>query len=305
MMLYHETHQSKLRVLPCINAVLQGPFFSDQDLTDLAASIYKVDPIIPSDDQGLIDLASPFSKTDPTLDDPILPSSASLFNDDDDDDDDDDEDDMDFSYIISLGGPFSLKVLKAALVFWGLHIVPMEPAIDLENAFVCHSQGQWVCVRRVGGEWYSFDGAHDVPERLPRSGLAAHFNHLLGDGWGVFAVRGDLPDECPVSSSRYGKWVPPEDAQGAKKSPVEIMHAEEEDLKAAIAASLRDFKLGVIGEPTEAEQKSIMHAEEEVLKAAIASNPTKAEEESIEPAEAGDDSEKARGGDDGLGGSEG
>ncbi|KAK1311810.1 hypothetical protein QJS10_CPA07g00055 [Acorus calamus] len=271
MMLYHETHQSKLRLLHCINAVLQGPFFSDQDLTDLASSIYKIDPTLPSSDQDLVDSI---------LDDPILPSSASLFN--DYDDDDDDEDDMDFSYIISLGGPFSLKVLKAALEFWGLQTVPMEPEIGLENAFVCHSQDLWVCLRRVGGEWYSFDGANDVPERLPKHALSAYFDGLRGhDGWDVFAVRGDLPDECPVSSSRYGKWVPPEDAQGAKKSPVEIMHAEEEDMKAAIAASLRDFKLGVVGEPTNAE------------------------EESIEPAEAGDESEKARGGNVGLGGSEG
>ncbi|KAK1311808.1 hypothetical protein QJS10_CPA07g00057 [Acorus calamus] len=272
MMLYHETHQSKLRVLHCINAVLQGPFFSDQDL---------------------IDLASSFSKTDPTL-----PSF---------------DDDIDFSHIISLGGSFSLKVLKAALEVWGLQIVPVEPKLDLENAFVCHSQGHWVCVRRVGGEWYNFNGAHDVPERLSRPGLGEHFNALLDDGWSVYAVRGNLPSECPDSSNRYGKWVPPEDARGAAKSLEEMSFSfvsssperfgsrgYEEDLKAAMAASLRDSEHGV------AEQKSIMNVEEEVLKAAIAASLRDLEHGVVgEPAEVGDESEKAPEGDDGLGGSEG
>ncbi|KAK1311817.1 hypothetical protein QJS10_CPA07g00058 [Acorus calamus] len=277
MMLYHETHQSKLRVLHCINAVLQGPFFSDQDLIDLASSLSKIDPTLPSFD-----------------------------------------DDIDFTHIISLGGPFSLKVLKAALEVWGLQIVPMEPALDLENAFVCHSLGQWVCVRRVGGEWYSFDGARDVPERLPGPSLAVHLIDLLNDSWTVYAVRGDPPSECPDSSNRYGKWVPPEDAQGAKKSPEEMSSSPErfgsrgyeEDLIAAISASLWDLK------PAEAMQKSIMNVEEELLKAMLASSswdlglgvfgePTEGEKKSIEPTIAGDESEKARDGDDGLGGSEG
>ncbi|KAK1298393.1 hypothetical protein QJS10_CPB14g01711 [Acorus calamus] len=277
MMLYHETHQSKLRVVHCINAVLQGPFFSDQDL---------------------IDLASSFSKTDPTL-----PSF---------------DDDFDFSHVISLGGPFSLKVLKAALEVWGLQIVPMELALDLENAFVCHSLGQWVCVRRVGGEWYSFDGAGDVPERLPGPGLAVRLIDLLNDSWTVYAVRGDPPSECPDSSNRYGKWVLPEDAREAKKSLEEMSSSPErfgsggyeEDLKAAMDASLWDLK------PAEGEQKSIMNVEEELLIAMLTSSswdlgfgefgePTEVEEKSNEPAEAGDESEKARDGDDGLGGSEG
>ncbi|KAK1311816.1 hypothetical protein QJS10_CPA07g00059 [Acorus calamus] len=255
MMLYHETHQSKLQVLHCINAVLQGPFFSDQDLTDLASSLSKIDPTLPSFD-----------------------------------------DDID--------GSFSLKVLEAALEIWGLRIVPMEPEVDPEKAFVCHSQDRWVCLRILDEEWYSFDGAHDVPERLPRPGIGDHFNALLDDGWRIYAVRGDLPSECPDSSNKYGKWVPPEYARGAMKSPEEVfMQKEDEDWKAAITASL-------------AEQKSIMNAEEEDLKAAIDASlrdwehgvvgePAEAEETSIEPAERGTESEKARGGDDGLGGSEG
>ncbi|KAK1298392.1 hypothetical protein QJS10_CPB14g01710 [Acorus calamus] len=228
MMLYHETHQSKLQVLHCINAVLQGPFFSDQDLTDLASSFSKTDPTLPSDD-----------------------------------------DDTD--------GSFSLKVLEAALDVWGLRIVPMEPELDPEKAFVCHSQDRWVCLRILDEEWYSFDGAQDVPERLPRPGIGDHFNALLDDGWRVYAVRGDLPSECPDSSSKYGL----QDSEHGKAKKKAIMNAEEEDLKAAIAASLRDLELGVVGEPAKAEEKS------------------------IEPAEGGTESEKARGGDDGLGGSEG
>ncbi|KAK1299074.1 hypothetical protein QJS10_CPB14g01715 [Acorus calamus] len=222
MMLYHETHQSKLRAVHCVNTVLQGPFFFDHELTDLASYLYN-----------------------------------KVYY-----DDDDDVFDIDVSHIVSLGGHFCLQVVRAALEVWNLHVIPIEDderaKIDpgLENAFICHGQNNWVCARRVGGEWYSFDGARDVPERLSKHDLSAYFDALRDDGWGVFAVRGDLPDECPVSSSRYGKWVLPEDARGAKKSgsfgsrgyeaslsssQVALLLDEEEDLNAAIAASLEDW----------------------------------------------------------------
>ncbi|KAK1264739.1 hypothetical protein QJS04_geneDACA011422 [Acorus gramineus] len=223
MMLYHETHQSKLRAVHCVNAVLQGPFFFDHELTDLASY--------------------------------LMVSS----------DEDDDVFDVDVSHIVSLGGHFCLQVVRAALEVWNLHVIPIEDderaKIDpgLENAFICHRHNKWVCARRVGGEWYSFDGTRDVPERLPKHALSAYFDALRDDGWGVFAVRGDLPDECPVSLSLYGKWVLPEDARGAKKSRifgsrgyeasssssrVALLLDEEEDLKAAIAASLRGLEMG-------------------------------------------------------------
>ncbi|KAK1311811.1 hypothetical protein QJS10_CPA07g00054 [Acorus calamus] len=222
MMLYHETQQSKLRAVHCVNTVLQGPFFLDHELTDLASYLYNM---VSSDE-------------------------------------DDDVFYIDVSHIVSLGGHFSLQVVHAALEVWNLHVIPIEDderaKIDpgLENAFICHRQNKWVCARRVGGEWYSFDGARDVPERLPKHAISAYFDSLRDDGWGVFAVRGDLPDECPASSSRYGKWVLPEDARGAKKSgsfgsrgyeaslsssQVALRLDEEEDLNAAIAASLEDW----------------------------------------------------------------
>lgn len=38
-MLYHEVQESKLCALHCVNAVLQGPFFSELDLAALASDL--------------------------------------------------------------------------------------------------------------------------------------------------------------------------------------------------------------------------------------------------------------------------
>lgn len=169
-----------------------------------------------------------------------------------------------------------LQVLEKALEVWDLQVIPLncpvaEPAqIDpeLENAFICHLHDHWFCIRKVNGEWYNFDSLYAAPEHLSKFYLSAYLDSLKSFGWSIFIVRGNFPKECPMSSESsygYGQWLSPEDAERITKScntrddpkrmkltpqntnpfiPTNeadrIAEMEEEELKAAIAASLLD-----------------------------------------------------------------
>ncbi|CAI9766234.1 unnamed protein product [Fraxinus pennsylvanica] len=140
------------------------------------------------------------------------------------------------SHNVSLDGDFSIQVLQKAL----------EVTLD---------------VQKVSGEWYNFDSLYAAPEHLSKFYLSAYLDSLKGFGWSIFLVRGNFPKECPMTSSEasngYGQWLSPEDAERITKScnsasnpgagrmqqlsdPRVQYSDEDEDLKAAIAASLMD-----------------------------------------------------------------
>ncbi|KAL6954328.1 hypothetical protein U1Q18_013473 [Sarracenia purpurea var. burkii] len=237
-MLYHEVQESKLCAVHCVNTVLQGPFFSEFDLAALASDLDR------KERQMMLEGGQGFVSEE--------------------------------SHNVSLDGDFSIQVLEKALEVWDLQVIPLnspvaEPAqIDpeLENAFICHLQDHWFCIRKVNGEWYNFDSLYAAPEHLSKFYLSAYLDTLKGFGWSIFLVRGNFPKECPITSSEtsngYGQWLLPEDAERITKScnsvprpphrtdpnrqisdlnqqnPETLLDVEDEDLKAAIAASLMD-----------------------------------------------------------------
>lgn len=236
-LLYHEVQESKLCAVHCVNTVLQGPFFSEFDLAALASDLDRKERQMML--QGF---------------------------------------DSEESHNVSMDGDFSIQVLQKALEVWDLQVIPLdcpvaEPAqIDpeFENAFICHLQDHWFCIRKVNGEWYNFDSLYAAPEHLSKFYLSAYLDSLKGFGWSIFLVRGNFPRECPISSSEdsngFGQWLSPQDAEkitkscNARDAPHRInmsqqqlsnqfqatgeaemlSDSEDEDLKAAIAASLLD-----------------------------------------------------------------
>ncbi|XP_050214344.1 ataxin-3 homolog [Mercurialis annua] len=234
-MLYHEVQEAKLCAVHCVNTVLQGPFFSEFDLAALASDLDC------KERQMMMQTSLGNTSAGDFL-------SAESHN-------------------VSLGGDFSIQVLEKALDVWDLQVIPLnspvaEPAQidpDQENAFICHLHDHWFCIRKVNGEWYNFDSLYAAPEHLSKFYLAAYLDSLKSSGWSIFLVRGNFPKESLITSSEassgYGQWLSPEDAQRITKScsqksnptrqlsdPAEDVLAafEDEDLKAAIAASLMD-----------------------------------------------------------------
>ncbi|GLT52684.1 hypothetical protein SLA2020_260080 [Shorea laevis] len=244
-MLYHEVQESKLCAVHCVNTVLQGPFFSEFDLAALASDLDC------KERQMMLQGGA---------------SSGDFLSEE--------------SHNVSLDGDFSIQVLQKALEVWDLQVIPLdcpvaEPAqIDpeLENAFICHLHNHWFCIRKVNGEWYNFDSLYAAPQHLSKFYLSACLDTLKGSGWSIFLVRGNFPKECSLPSSEapngYGQWLSPEDAERITKScnstrtapprnsvtqqqpnqsPLlddvdmqTLSEMEDEDLKAAIAASLME-----------------------------------------------------------------
>ncbi|KAJ9694886.1 hypothetical protein PVL29_010386 [Vitis rotundifolia] len=259
-MLYHEVQESKLCAVHCVNTVLQGPFFTEIDLAALASDLDR-------EERMMFQAGAP---------------SAEFLSED--------------SHNVSMDGDFSIQVLQKALEVWDLQVIPLdcpvaEPAqIDpeLENAFICNLQNHWFCIRKVGGEWYNFDSLIAAPEHLSKFYLSAYLDTLKSSNWSIFLVRGNFPKECPISSfeasNGYGQWLTPEDAERITKScnsterPTEISNQnqqhseplipleeapehEDEDLKAAIAASLMDHPAMANAEadtPSQNENKNII-----------------------------------------------
>ncbi|KAJ8648271.1 ataxin-3 [Cinnamomum micranthum f. kanehirae] len=245
-MLYHEVQESKLCAVHCVNTVLQGPFFSEFDLAALASDLDR-------------------KERQMMLEGVRVPDDLLRFASEE-------------SHNVSMDGDFSIQVLEKALEVWDLQVIPLdcpvaEPAqVDpqLENAFICHLQDHWFCIRKVDGEWYNFDSLYAAPEHLSKFYLSAYLDTLKGFGWSIFLVRGNFPKECPLSSSEasngFGQWLSPEDAQRITKScnatsqatphrtntsqPSDhlqftdgldgLSEMEDKDLTAAIAASLMD-----------------------------------------------------------------
>ncbi|KAF7142690.1 hypothetical protein RHSIM_Rhsim05G0204700 [Rhododendron simsii] len=269
-MLYHEVQESKLCAVHCVNTVLQGPFFSEFDLAALASDLdcrERQMMLEGGSGAGLV----PEESHNVSLDGdfsiqvlfPLLTTYALRFL---------------FPLLTRVIQKFWLQVLEKALEVWDLQVIPLnspvaEPAqIDPElgNAFICHLQDHWFCIRKVNGEWYNFDSLYAAPEHLSKFYLSAYLDTLKGFGWSIFLVRGNFPKECPITSSDasngYGQWLLPEDAERITKScnsgqrPTHgtrqnreisdpssqfgeaemLLEAEDEDLKAAIAASLMD-----------------------------------------------------------------
>lgn len=178
-----------------------------------------------------------------------------------------------------------MQVLQKALEVWDLQVIPLDSPVaehaqidpELENAFICHLQDHWFCIRKVNGEWYNFDSLYAAPEHLSKFYLSAYLDSLKGFGWSIFLVRGNFPKDCPMTSSEasngYGQWLTPEDAERITKSCNSagrtgsrtgerqqqqlsgmefqyrdqelLLDEEDEDLKAAIAASLMDSSSAV------------------------------------------------------------
>ncbi|KAK3031369.1 hypothetical protein RJ639_036077 [Escallonia herrerae] len=245
-MLYHEVQESKLCAVHCVNTVLQGPFFSEFDLAALASDLDQTESQMMLEGTGGGDFVTGESHN------------------------------------VSMDGDFSIQVLEKALEVWDLQVIPLncpvaEPAQvdpELENAFICHLQDHWFCIRKVNGEWYNFDSLYAAPEHLSKFYLSAYLDTLKGFGWSIFLVRGNFPKECPMTSSEasngYGQWLLPEDAERIIKSCNSVQRqphrtvqgrlpsdpflqphrtfsdAEDEDLKAAIAASLLDSSPAIV-----------------------------------------------------------
>ncbi|CAF2267647.1 unnamed protein product [Brassica rapa subsp. trilocularis] len=262
-MLYHEVQEANLCAVHCVNTVLQGPFFSEFDLAAVASDLDEKERQVMLEGAAAADFFSEESH------------NVSLGG------------DFSIQVLQKALEVWDLQVIPLNCP----DAEPAQIDPELENAFICHLHDHWFCIRKVSGEWYNFDSLLAAPQHLSKFYLSAFLDSLKGSGWSIFIVKGSFPQECPMSSSSeasngFGQWLCPEDAERILKEtsstqssssssavnnrssdnvdqqrPYQALSREEvrtfsemedDDLKAAIAASLLDASaaganLGAVG----------------------------------------------------------
>ncbi|KAJ3008712.1 UNVERIFIED_CONTAM: Ataxin-3 [Siphonaria sp. JEL0065] len=217
---FWEKQEGQLCAQHALNAVLQGPYFSAVDLSQIARDL---------DAQELEALADG-ATTPPT------PNTRSKFESQNYDD----------------SGFFSLQVLEKALAVWNLTLTQLtspnlksakeDPAS--QNAYILNLNEHWLTLRRFGGSrnrWYNLDSTLDGPKYISEFYLQALLAELGAQGYSIFVVGGDLMS-CDADSYSLSCPVPPPSATPSNSSK------GKEESKGVQAFSGRGYSLG--GEPS-------------------------------------------------------
>lgn len=157
----------------CLNATLQGPYFSAVDLSELAQRL---------DDDERLQMA------ENGIDSPeyrrfIEQPSGNM-------------DDT---------GYFSVQVISRALSLWALELIPLHSSDTLAQqcrqdptqvmAYIFHMENHWFCIRRFVDIWFNLNSLLNKPKYMSSLYLTEYLKQMEQDGYMIFIVSGMLP-EC-------------------------------------------------------------------------------------------------------------
>ncbi|XP_060068444.1 ataxin-3-like [Ylistrum balloti] len=171
--IFHEQQEGSLCAQHCLNALLQGQYFSPVDLADLAKQLDE------SEREQMAIAGEQSEEYKKFLKEP----SSNL-------------DDSGF---------FSIQVIDRALSVWGLGLIlynsPDPIAIAArsnpvaEKAYICNFRGHWLTIRKIGNQWFNLNSLLTGPELISNTYLSLFLKQLLEEGYSIFIVGGNLP-EC-------------------------------------------------------------------------------------------------------------
>ncbi|XP_075228603.1 ataxin-3-like isoform X2 [Lycorma delicatula] len=171
--IFHEKQEGSLCAQHCLNALLQGPYFTPVDLATLGQLM---------DDEERMRMAESGVDSDDYRRFLEQPSGN-----------------MDDS------GYFSVQVINSALDVWGLELVPYnstEPRAVLAQqnptemkAYICNYRDHWFTIRRLGHQWFNLNSLLSGPELISNTYLSMFLAQLQQEGYSIFVVFGNLP-EC-------------------------------------------------------------------------------------------------------------
>eukprot|EP00887_Chlorella_sp_A99_P005363 scaffold1.g5363.t1 len=200
-LLYHESQKAALCGVHALNTLLQGPFFTEFDLAQMAQELDALErQLLAEAGIDSADYLQHVAGAHP----PTFPSPQ-------------------------LGG----TVLSKALEIWGLQAVPLtspdaeavrrEPVLG--EAFIANLREHWFTIRRVGEEFWNFNSIYPAPEPLSSFYLSAYLGSLQEQGYTVYWIRGQLPvgpHPDAGAADGPGAWWTPEDARAAQKQAQEL-----------------------------------------------------------------------------------
>jgi ataxin-3 len=219
--LYHERQFSLLCGQHALNSLLQGPYFTAEDLTAIAVEFDEREKNLMR--EAGVDSAD-FLKY-------MAEDSGNAAAD----------------------GNYSIQVLTRALETWNLKCIPaLSPEAgnawkdpSRERAFICNLDRHWLTLRRceildtkvhsesVGGSgWWNFNSTFPAPQPISDLYLAEFLRQLKDEGYGIFVCRGVLPEPKGPGNKRsdrsfatlkdvdagdFGKWVTADEAAALNK----------------------------------------------------------------------------------------
>lgn len=214
--IFHEKQEGYLCAQHCLNALLQGPYFTAVDLADIARQM---------DEEERKRMAE--SGVDSEDYQRFLEQPSGNMDD---------------------SGYFSVQVISSALKVWELELIPYnstEPeALMAQNdpsqmkAYICNYKGHWFTIRKIGKQWFNLNSMLNGPQLISDTYLAMYLAQLLQEGYSIFIVIGALP-QCPAEDilTRNPVMVAPKAKATTKPEAGYRLGTKEEDelLKAALA----------------------------------------------------------------------
>ena len=238
--LYHEKQVSLLCGQHALNSLLQGPYFTAEDLTAIAVEFDERERNLMRE-SGVE--SADFLKY-------MAEDSGNAAAD----------------------GNYSIQVLTRALETWNLKCLPVMSqeagtawqAPQRERAFICNLDRHWLTLRRcdiadqnvhagAATGWWNFNSTFPAPRPISDLYLTEFLHQLKDEGYGIFVCRGVLPEPRGPGNARsatrpfatlrdvdggaHGKWVTALEASTLNK-------AQEASKKATMArdAAARAFK---------------------------------------------------------------
>ncbi|KAK4877410.1 hypothetical protein RN001_009916 [Aquatica leii] len=211
--IFHEKQEGSLCAQHCLNALLQGAYFTPVDLSTLAQRL---------DEEERLRMAECGEESEEYQRFLQQPSGN-----------------MDDS------GYFSIQVISSALEVWGLELVPHSSTDErvksaltdptTMQAFICNHKDHWFTIRRIGSQWFNLNSLLPMPELISNTHLSLILAQLRNDGYSIFVIFGLLP-ECDADQMLKVKPVEP-----VYKRPVVSNNSSDDndqDLQNAIQLSL-------------------------------------------------------------------
>lgn len=221
-LIFHEKQEGCLCAQHCLNALLQGPYFTAVDLATLAQQM---------DEQERERMAENGEDSEEYRTFIQQPSGN-----------------MDDS------GYFSVQVIASALNVWNLELVPYnstEPrAVTAQNAphemqaYICNYHDHWFTIRKLGHQWFNLNSMLTGPQLITDTYLSVYLAQLQHEGYSIFVVLGTMPP-CqahdtllvqPAVQVSQPQRVKLEKSQGYRLGS----SADDPDLERALRLSLGD-----------------------------------------------------------------
>jgi len=206
--IYHEKQDAGLCAVHALNALLQGPYFSEVDLATIAREFDD------KERQVMMEMGADTAE--------FLKYMA--------------ED----SGNVAEDGNYSIQVIARALAVWNLTPFPitnpeMKTAKEnplTEETFICNLASHWLTIRKLFGEYWNLNSLLAEPQFLSEFYLSAFLDTLMAKGYTVFVLRGDLPRITnDPESLRDGPWKKVSRKRRAKTQD------DDKELEAALEAS--------------------------------------------------------------------